>query len=175
LLLWIVAEVGERQDDNRQAWRSYRRRTRKGGRYPGCSHAGCTFRSQRIDPHWPGDVLDLLFAKVLKGVIEFVADVIAHHAADADPARFGQCFQPRRNVNPVTKDVVLFSDHVTEIDPDAKPDPLILKHPGLSVDRRALDLHSAAHRIHNTGKFRQQAIASVLYDAAPMALDLWLN
>jgi len=42
-----------------------------------------------VDAHRPGEVFDLLFAAVLEGVIELVADIIAHHSADPDPARLG--------------------------------------------------------------------------------------
>jgi hypothetical protein len=34
--------------------------------------------------HWPGDVLDLLFAHVLERKIELIAHLVAHDAADAD-------------------------------------------------------------------------------------------
>jgi hypothetical protein len=39
----------------------------------------------------------------------------------------------------------------------------------------ALDLHGAAHGIHHTRKFRQEAVALVLYDPAPVLGDLRIN
>jgi hypothetical protein len=45
----------------------------------------------------------------------------------------------------------------------------------LAVDHPALDLHSAAHRIDDTRKFRQQAVAGVLYDPASVFLDLRID
>ena len=34
--------------------------------------------------HWPGDILDLLLAHILKRKIELIAHFIAHDAADTD-------------------------------------------------------------------------------------------
>ena len=54
----------------------------------------------------PGDVLDLLLAHVVEGEVELVAHLVAHDAADADPARLRQGFQPRRDIDAVAVDVV---------------------------------------------------------------------
>jgi hypothetical protein len=44
---------------------------------------------------------------------------------------------------------VLLNDHVAEVDADAEPDPLLLRHLGLALGHAALDLHSAAHGVDN--------------------------
>jgi hypothetical protein len=64
----------------------------------------------------------LLLAHVFEGVIELVAHLIAHHPADADPARLGQGFKTCRDVDPIAKDVVFLNDHIAEINADPKPD-----------------------------------------------------
>ena len=56
--------------------------------------------------HRPGDVLDLLLAQILEAEIELVAHLVAHDPADADPARLGQRFEPRRDIDAVAVDVV---------------------------------------------------------------------
>jgi len=56
----------------------------------------------------PGDVLDQLLAHILENVRELVADLVAHDPGDADPARFGQRLQPRRNVDAIAVDVVIW-------------------------------------------------------------------
>jgi len=70
---------------------------------------------------------------------------------------------------------VFLNDHIAEVDADAEPDAPVLRHLGLSIHHRALHPDRTAHRLHNTGKFRQQAVAGVLYDAATVLLDLWLK
>jgi hypothetical protein len=70
---------------------------------------------------------------------------------------------------------VLLSNHVAEVDPDAEPDALLIGHLGLAVDHPALDLQSASHGVHHTGKFGQQPVAGVLYGTAPVFPDLRLD
>jgi hypothetical protein len=75
---------------------------------------------QRIDPHRPCDVLDILFAHVLEGVRQPLADMIVDRARDADAARPRQPLQPHRDVDAVAINIAAIGDHVAEIDPDAK-------------------------------------------------------
>src|SRR5271168_1511205 len=95
--------------------------------------------------HRTGNVLDLLLTPILEPDVELIAHLIVHHAADADPARLGQGFEPRSNIHPVAEDVMFLSDHVAEIDPHPKPDAPLVWHLRLAVDHPALDLHGAAH------------------------------
>jgi hypothetical protein len=66
--------------------------------------------------HRPGDVLDLLLAHVLEREGELVAHLIAHHAADADPTRRRQGFEPSGDVDAIAKDVGRIDDDVAKID-----------------------------------------------------------
>jgi len=45
-----------------------------------------------VDAYWPGNVLDVLLAQIFEREGELVAHLIAHHPADADPARLGERF-----------------------------------------------------------------------------------
>jgi hypothetical protein len=125
--------------------------------------------------HWSRDVFDLLFAKVLECVIEFVADVIAHHPRDADPARLGNRLQKRGDIHAVAEDGMFLDDHVVEVDPGAKFYPCRWPRTLIALGHRALDLHSAADGIHDTGELRQEGVAGVLYDPAPMLADLRID
>jgi hypothetical protein len=51
----------------------------------------------------------------------------------------------------------------------------LIRHLRLAVDPPALDLHSASHGVHHTGKFGQQPVAGVLYGTAPVFPDLGLD
>src|SRR5215472_6730819 len=63
---------------------------------------------------------------------------------------------------------MFLDDHVAEIDPDAKGYAPPFRNVPLAVEHSALDLGSAARSVDNTRKFRQQAVAGVLDDAAPV-------
>src|SRR5262244_964010 len=97
------------------------------------------FRVQPIDTNWPRDVLDALLAPILERVWELVPDLIADHSADADPAGFCQRLQTRRNIHAVTEDVLLLSDHVADVDADAKLGAPVIWHFPFAVDHLALD------------------------------------
>ena len=96
-------------------------------------------------------------------------------ARDADPARFGQRFEPRRDVDAIAQNVAILGDHVAEIDADAIADaPVVVEIP-LAVEHAALHLGGAAHRIDDAGEFRQQPVAGGLDDAALMFADFGVD
>src|SRR6516165_9714500 len=130
---------------------------------------------QRVHPHRPRDILDLLLADVIEGVREPVADMVADGARDADPARLRERLHPDSDIYAVAEDVVLFYDHVAKIDADAEPDPALFGYVRLTVDHPALDLDSATHGVDHTRKFRKQAVAGVLDDPAAVFLDPRVN
>ena len=125
--------------------------------------------------HRPGDVLDPLLAAVFEGDVEPVADLVAHHPADADLTRLGQSFEAGGDVDAVAVDVALVEDDVAEVDADAELDPPLRRHVGVALGHRPLDLDGAAHRIDDAGKLDEQPVAGGLDDAAPMLLDLGIR
>ena len=137
--------------------------------------SGEPFGAHRIGAHRPCDVLDAVLADVVEGVRKLVPDLVSDHSGDANSTGLGECLQPCRDIHTVAEDVVFFDDHIAQIDPNAEPDATLLAHLRFAADHPALNLHSAAHRIHDTRKFRQQTIAGVLDDPAMMLPDLWLD
>jgi hypothetical protein len=128
-----------------------------------------------IEAHWASYVLDVAVSHVLEGAIDPIAHLVAHNPADTDAPRFRQPLQPCRNIDAVAKDVVLFNNHIAEVDPDAEPDPTFFWHVRFAVNHPALDLHGAADGIDDTRKLRKQTVAGVLYDPAPVLGDFRLN
>ncbi len=128
--------------------------------------------SDAVDPHRPRDVFDLLLALVVEGEIELVAHLVAHDPADADPARLGQGFQARGDVDAVAVDVVVVADDVADIDADAEFDALVGRHIGVALRHFALHLDRAAHRVDDAGELDQHAVAGGFDDAAAMLLEL---
>src|SRR5215471_21334469 len=92
-------------------------------------------------PHRPSDVLDLLVAEVLEGVIELVADVTIRLTqippGSASASRRAATFTPSPKMSCSS------DNYVADVDPDAKPDPPLLGHLRLAIDHPTLDLDSA--------------------------------
>ena len=128
-----------------------------------------------IDPHRPGDVLDLLLAQILEDKGQPVAHVIMHRTGDEHPAGLGQGFDPRGDVDAVAIDVVVLDDHVAEIDADAQLDAVVRRDTGVALGHRLLHLDRAAHRIDDAGELDQQAVAGGLDDAAMVLGDFRID
>src|SRR6266481_2547460 len=108
-----------------------------------------------VDPHWPGNVLDLLLAQILEDKGQPVAHVIMDRVGDEHSAGIGQGFDPRRDVDAVAIEIVALDDHVTEIDADAQLDAVVRRDIRVPLGHRLLDLDRTAHRIDHAGKFHQ--------------------
>jgi hypothetical protein len=171
-LLRVAAHVLERQDCNRRLF--WQRQWRCRGQIQ--RHCWPFYGGPDIEyADRAGDVLDLLLAPVSKGEIELVAHLVTHHAADADPARLGQGFEPCGDIDAVTEDILAVDDDVAEVDPDPELDPLGIRRPGIPQDHLALHIDRAAHRIDDAGKLDEQPVAGRFDDAAAMLLDLWIG
>jgi hypothetical protein len=109
-----------------------------------------------------------MLAQVLKPEIDFVAHLVTHDPADADPARLGQGFQPRRDIDAIAEDVVVVDDDVAEIDADAKLDAALARDTVIAQRHLALQFDRAAHRIDDAREFDQQPVAGRLDNAAAM-------
>src|SRR6202011_6249281 len=143
---------------------------------------GCVHRFARnlawpnvIHPQRASYVLDPLLPCVLKREIELVAHLVAYDPIDADPARLGQSFESRCDIDTIAIDVAAVLDDVAEIDPDTELDALLLRHPDVAFSHLLLNLDGATHRIDNAGELDQQPVASRLNNAAAVLLDLWVG
>src|SRR6476619_1651606 len=58
---------------------------------------------------------------------------------NSDTARLCNPFETHRNIDPITKDIVLFDNNITDVNADAKFDQLILRHTGILFCNAALD------------------------------------
>ena len=58
-----------------------------------------------------------------------------HYGRNTDPARLGERFQTCRNIDTIAVDVVAINDDVTDVDANAKVDPLIGHHVAQKLTR----------------------------------------
>jgi hypothetical protein len=113
----------------------------------------------------PSNILDSLLAAVLEGEVEFVAHLVAHDPADANPARLRQGFKPRRDIDAIAENVPAVNDDVAEVDADAKLDPSPGGHRGVAHGHLALYVNRAAHRVDDAGELDEDPIAGGFDDA----------
>jgi hypothetical protein len=106
---------------------------------------------------------------------QLVADLIANDVGNADPTGLGECFEARRDIDAVAKDVAALGDDVAEVDANAKPDAPLVGRLGLAVDHPALHLGGATHPVDDAGKLHQQPVACGLDDAPVVLGDLWID
>ena|SRR6516164_9201523 len=84
-----------------------------------------------------------------------ICAAITHNAAEANPTGFGQPLQPGGDIDPIAEDVMLLSDHVTEIDTDPELYPLLWRGARIPLGHAALELDGAAHRVHHARELCQ--------------------
>jgi len=100
---------------------------------------------------------------------QLVLDLLEHARRYADAARLGQTFQPRRNVDAVAVDVIIFDDHVAKVDADAEIDPPVVLLIGTAFHYAFLGFDSALDGINDACELDQQSITRSLDDATPSA------
>jgi hypothetical protein len=86
-----------------------------------------------IDPHWPGDVLDLLLTQIVKSKWQPVANVVIDCIGNEHSTGVSQRFDPSSDVDAISKEIVALDDHVAEIDADAQFDATIGSDPGVPL------------------------------------------
>jgi hypothetical protein len=91
------------------------------------------------------------------------------------PPGLSQGFEARRDIDPVTEDVVRLGNHITEVDAETKLDALTRWDIDIALGYRPLHLDRAAHCIHHTRELYQHAVAGVLHDPAVMFAYGWIN
>jgi hypothetical protein len=129
-------------------------------------------RSDAVYPHRAGDVLQALLADVLEGEVEPAGDVFLHPRRDANAAGLRRDFEPRRDIDPIAKDVAVLDNNVALVDADAVFDAPVGRHLGIALGHRALHFDGAAHRIDDAREFDEEPVAGGLDDAAPVLSDL---
>ncbi len=94
---------------------------------------------------------------------------------NADPARFGDPFETHRNIDPVTKDIIVFDDDITDMNADAKFDPLGQRHIDILFGHAALDFVGTAYGIDHAGELNESAVPGILDDAPAMLTGFWIK
>ena len=94
---------------------------------------------------------------------------------NANPAWLGQGFEPRRTVDPVSKDVAILDHDVALMDADAQLDAAVCWIVTVPVGDLPLDFDGAAQRVDDTAELYEKPVAGRLDQPAAMDGDRRLN
>src|SRR5207245_10628522 len=125
--------------------------------------------------HRFGDILQGLRTHILKGDIYLAANLPVSVVGDANTTRFCDPFEPNCNINAITKDIIVCDDNITEVNADAKFDPLVLRHIGILFCHAALDVVGTSYGVDHAGELNESAVPGVLDDTSVMLSDFGIE
>ena len=94
---------------------------------------------------------------------------------EADAARLRDPFKAHCNIDPVTKNIILFDNYITDVNADAELDPLDLRHIDIVFGHAALNFDRAAYGIYDAAELDKSAVPGILDDAPTMISDFWIK
>jgi hypothetical protein len=127
------------------------------------------------DPHRFGDILQGLRTQVLKRYIYLATNLPTSVIRDADTARVCNPLETHCNIDPVTKDIVLFDNDITDVNADAELDPLVLRHVDILFGHAALNFVGTSHGVDHAGELSNSAVPGILDDTSVMLSDFGIE
>ena len=116
-----------------------------------------------------------MFAGIVERGIKPIAYLPVCIIGYRDTAGFRDAFKTCRDVDPITEDVIIFEDNVSNVHAYAKLDTPVTLDGGITLCHPALNVKRATDRIHSARKFKQNAIASGLDDPPAVMRDGWVE
>src|SRR2546421_575691 len=127
------------------------------------------------DPHRFGDILQGLRTQILKRYIYLATNLPTSVIRDADTARLCNPLETHCNIDPVTKDIVLFDNDITDVNADAELDPLVLRHVDILFGHAALNFVGTSHGVDHAGELSNSAVPGILDDTSVMLSDFGIK
>ena len=94
---------------------------------------------------------------------------------NANTTRLCDPFETHCNIDPITIDVIFVDDNITDVNADAKFDPLVLRHIGILFGHAALNFDGASYGIDHAGELNESAVPGILDDASAMISDFGIE
>jgi hypothetical protein len=99
-----------------------------------------------------------------------------HHLRDADAARFGECLQACRDVDPVAVDTTIgLYEDVAEVNADTKQHPSVGNPRLVPLRQLSLGGHGTQHGVRHTVEHPEHTIACGIHDAAVVGVEVPLE
>jgi len=112
---------------------------------------------------------------ILQGVLNLATNLSVSIIGNANSTRLCDSFETHRNIDPVTKDIIVCDDNIADVNADAKFDPLVLRHIGIAFRHAALDFVGASDGIDHAGELNESAVPGILDDASVMLSDFGIE
>src|SRR5271166_2030922 len=162
LLFRVGADIGEWQDDDREA--------RRGGFFARWGRRelglGRDADLKRIDPDRLGDVLELRRAEIVDGEIEPPLYLPVGLFRETDRAGLANALEARRDTDAVAHEIAVgLLDHITQMYADAELDASLGWQAGVALDEAVLHFEGAAHGVDDASELYEAAVAGPLDDA----------
>ena len=102
---------------------------------------------------------------------ELVPDLFVDCARDANTAWVRETLKPRRDVDPITIDLIALDHYVAEVDADAELHPALWRQLCVLSFERGLNIRRAIHRLDDAGELSKNTISGRVYEAAVVLRD----
>ena len=119
-------------------------------------------------PHGLNDILQGLWSYIIKYDLDLAAYLPISVIRNTHSASIGYSFKTSRNIDAITKNIIVIEDDITDMNANSKFDPFVLRHVSILISHAALDVGGAPHRIDGAGKLDQHAVPGGLDDATAM-------
>jgi hypothetical protein len=117
------------------------------------------------------DVLQRLLTHIFEGKVDSSRDIFLHACRHANPAGFGNAFQPRGDVDAITENVAVLFHDVPDIDADAESYAPVLGLAGVAASHMSLHFNRAAYGVNDARALSQQSVTCDFDNAAAVPHD----
>src|SRR5450755_5166212 len=119
--------------------------------------------------------LQRLRTQILKRNIYLATNLPMCIVGNADTARLCDPFETHCNIDPITIDVIFVDDNITDVDANAKLDPLDLRYIDILFGHAALNFDGTSHGVDHAGELNESAVPGILDDASAMISDFGIK
>ena len=122
-----------------------------------------------------GDILQMALTDVLEWNFDDLANLIVDGLRDANSSSLGQLFEANSNVHAGAVKIVLFGDHIPQVDANAELHSSVLGDRRVALRDLVLYFDSTANGLNDTGELSDDAVPCAAEDVTAMGGDRLLH
>jgi len=94
---------------------------------------------------------------------------------NANPTRICDPFETHGNIDPVSEDIIVCDDNITDVNADAKLDPFVLRHIIIMFRHAVLNFVGTSHGVDHAGELNEGAVPCILDDTSVTLSDFGIE